>query len=82
MSDPEMGPSDANNSENNNQPHARQESGLKRVISNLSGAASRTSKEKTAAKKEIYPVQDLDKGIVGWEGQNDPQNPRLDKIYF
>jgi hypothetical protein len=76
MSDPEMVSGDANISEKNTQPAARQESGLKRVTSNLSRAASRTSKGRTAVKKEIYPVQDLDKGIVGWEGQDDPENPR------
>ncbi|KAF2098970.1 MFS general substrate transporter [Rhizodiscina lignyota] len=26
--------------------------------------------------RELYPEQDLDKGIVGWEGQDDPENPR------
>lgn len=26
--------------------------------------------------KDIYPEQDLEKRIVGWEGQNDPENPR------
>ncbi|RAL15606.1 MFS transporter [Aspergillus homomorphus CBS 101889] len=25
---------------------------------------------------EQYPVTDLDKGLVGWESQDDPQNPR------
>ena len=29
-----------------------------------------------ALKKDVLPEQDLDKGIVGWEGQDDPENPR------
>jgi hypothetical protein len=27
--------------------------------------------------RENYPVTDLDKGIVGWDDQSDPLNPRL-----
>jgi hypothetical protein len=36
--------------------------------------------EEEAHKREAYPEQDLDKGIVGWQGQNDPENPRFE--YF
>lgn len=25
---------------------------------------------------KLYPEQDLDRGIVGWEGQDDPKNPQ------
>ncbi|KAK5203098.1 hypothetical protein LTR96_011066 [Exophiala xenobiotica] len=27
-------------------------------------------------KKDVLPEQDLDKGVVGWEGPGDPENPR------
>ncbi|OAL36194.1 hypothetical protein AYO20_04608 [Fonsecaea nubica] len=27
-------------------------------------------------KRDVLPEQDLDQGIVGWEGQDDPENPR------
>ncbi|OJJ50339.1 hypothetical protein ASPZODRAFT_139641 [Penicilliopsis zonata CBS 506.65] len=30
----------------------------------------------TVAKKEEYPLMDLDNNIVGWESQDDPMNPR------
>lgn len=30
--------------------------------------------------KDLYPEQDLDNGIVGWEGLGDPENPRFDAL--
>ncbi|KAE8147186.1 major facilitator superfamily domain-containing protein [Aspergillus avenaceus] len=32
--------------------------------------------EDLASSKEIYPVTDLRKGVVGWDSQDDPSNPR------
>lgn len=25
---------------------------------------------------ELYPESDMEKGLVGWESQDDPENPR------
>ena len=63
-------------SANHTGPAARQDSGAARFPSNVSRAGSRTSKREAASNKEIYPEQNLEKGIVGWEGQDDPENPR------
>ncbi|OBT42472.1 hypothetical protein VE00_07918 [Pseudogymnoascus sp. WSF 3629] len=41
----------------------------------VSKAAINTQGEQ-AQSRETYPEQDLDKGIVGWHGQDDPENPR------
>ncbi|KAF2120723.1 major facilitator superfamily domain-containing protein [Lophiotrema nucula] len=37
---------------------------------------SRKSSKKTALKPEVYPLMDLDQGLVGWDSQEDPTNPR------
>ncbi|KAF2496338.1 MFS general substrate transporter [Lophium mytilinum] len=36
----------------------------------------RSSRHKDQIEHEKYPETDLDKGIVGWDGQDDPKNPR------
>jgi hypothetical protein len=54
----------------------RTDSRITRITSNISQAASRTKRPKDILQKEKYPEQELEKGIVGWEGQDDPQNPR------
>jgi hypothetical protein len=42
----------------------------------VSQAASSIARRKEGLSREVYPEQDLDNGVVGWEGQNDPENPR------
>ncbi|RYP28640.1 hypothetical protein DL767_007122 [Monosporascus sp. MG133] len=37
---------------------------------------SRKGSRKTKLTVEVYPSMDLDNGIVGWESQDDPLNPR------
>jgi hypothetical protein len=37
---------------------------------------SRSSKRQDNIVRDIYPESDLDNGIVGWEGQDDPMHPR------
>ena len=49
---------------------------LARFASNISQAASSVLRPKDGIAKETYPEQNLDKDIVGWEGQDDPENPR------
>jgi hypothetical protein len=73
--------SDTNNTEDTpavQDPVSREESGLSTFTSNFSRNPSRISTRKTAPNKEVYPEQHLDIGIVGWEGQNDPENPRYE----
>jgi len=41
-----------------------------------SSASSRKSKKAAHIVKEVYPETDLDSGLVGWEGQDDPAHPR------
>lgn len=41
-----------------------------------SRASSRKSKKDADIVREIYPETDLDKGLVGWDGQDDPLHPR------
>ncbi|EXJ67403.1 uncharacterized protein A1O5_09416 [Cladophialophora psammophila CBS 110553] len=36
----------------------------------------RARRKELVLKRDVLPEQDLDKGIVGWEGQDDPENPR------
>jgi hypothetical protein len=59
-----------------NSASPRTDSRITRITSNISQAASRTKRPKDILQKEKYPEQELEKGIVGWEGQDDPQNPR------
>ena len=61
-------------------PVSREESGLSRLASNLSRKAGRTLTSKNAPNREISPEQDLDKGIVAWESQDDPENPRYEAL--
>jgi hypothetical protein len=35
-----------------------------------------TNTETTSPATDLYPVTDLSRGIVGWEGQDDPNNPQ------
>ncbi|KAJ5096622.1 MFS multidrug transporter [Penicillium angulare] len=35
-----------------------------------------THDEKTSAQLPAFPVMNLDEGVVGWDGQDDPENPR------
>jgi hypothetical protein len=75
--------SDTNNTEDTpavQDPVSREESGLSRLSSTLSRKASRISTRKAAPNKDVYPEQHLEKGIVGWEGQNDPKNPRFEAL--
>lgn len=37
---------------------------------------SRASKAQQSIVREIYPESDLDNGLVGWDGQDDPMHPR------
>lgn len=39
-------------------------------------ASSKKSKKGTNLVREIYPEADLDNGLVGWDGQDDPLHPR------
>lgn len=42
----------------------------------MSSRRSRASKAQQNIVREIYPETDLDKGLVGWDGQDDPLHPR------
>ena len=35
-----------------------------------------STEAKNLPKKALFPETDLDRGIVGWEGQDDPANPQ------
>lgn len=35
-----------------------------------------TQRENPVMDREAFPETDLDRGIVGWEGQDDPKNPQ------
>lgn len=37
---------------------------------------TRKSTKKDDLPAEVYPLTDLDKGLVGWDAQDDPENPR------
>jgi hypothetical protein len=37
---------------------------------------SKKSSKKQRLEPEKYPLMDMDKGLVGWENQDDPANPR------
>lgn len=45
-------------------------------ISRIISKASRKSSRKDELPPAILPVTDLDRGIVGWDGQDDPKNPQ------
>jgi hypothetical protein len=45
-------------------------------LGDLERHLSRKSSKKNAMAPEIYPVMDEEKGLVGWESQDDPLNPR------
>ncbi|KAK7958423.1 hypothetical protein PG988_013271 [Apiospora saccharicola] len=45
-------------------------------ISRIISKASRKSSKKDELPPVILPVTDLDRGIVGWDGQDDPKNPQ------
>ena len=41
----------------------------------LEAALSRTSTKRSRVQQITHPETDLDKGIVGWDGQDDPEHP-------
>jgi len=49
---------------------------LHRSKSRASSRKSRRDKERENIVREIYPETDLEKGLVGWESQDDPLHPR------
>jgi len=50
---------------------------IRQVLSRtITSASSKKSKKATQLVKEVYPETDLDNGLVGWEGQDDPAHPR------
>jgi len=50
---------------------------IRQVLSRtITSASSRKSKKVTPIVKDVYPEMDLDNGLVGWEGQDDPAHPR------
>ena len=59
------------------QPLAKPTSLIKKVLSRtITSTSSRKSKKNTQLVKEVYPETDLDNGLVGWDGQDDPAHPR------
>jgi hypothetical protein len=42
----------------------------------VSSRRSRSSKPKKNIVKDIFPATDLERGLIGWEGQDDPMHPR------
>lgn len=43
---------------------------------NLHIAHNANRKQQQAPKRETYPITDLENGIIAWERQDDPLNPR------
>ena len=52
----------------------RSDTGLSRLSRIATNLTSRSKKPRLAAAP--FPESDIDKGIVGWEGQDDPENPQ------
>jgi multidrug resistance protein len=52
--------------------HGSTKSKISRVVTRLT---TRTKKEKERLEPEKIPVTDLDAGLIGWEGQDDPEMP-------
>ncbi|KAH8746059.1 membrane transporter [Diaporthe sp. PMI_573] len=46
------------------------------MMQDLEKHLSRKSTRKNRLGPEIYPLMDLDNGLVGWDSQDDPRNPR------
>lgn len=46
-------------------------------MADLEKHLSRKSTRKNKMEPEIYPLMDMEKGLVGWDSQDDPTNPRL-----
>jgi hypothetical protein len=46
------------------------------IGSDLEKHLSRKSTRKTKLAPEVFPLMDLDNGLVGWDSQDDPTNPR------
>ena len=57
-------------------PKSHRSLSLSRTRSAKSGKSGKSSKKQQNIVKEVYPETDLDKGLVGWEGQDDPTHPR------
>jgi hypothetical protein len=45
-------------------------------LGDLERHLSRKSTRKVQMAQEIYPLMDIEKGLVGWDSQDDPTNPR------
>jgi hypothetical protein len=45
-------------------------------MADLEKHLSRKSTRKNKMEPEIYPLMDTEKGLVGWDSQDDPTNPR------
>jgi hypothetical protein len=56
-------------------PKSHRSLSLSRTRSAKSGKSSKKHQQNIV--KEVYPETDLDKGLVGWEGQDDPTHPRF-----
>ncbi|KAF2661320.1 MFS general substrate transporter [Lophiostoma macrostomum CBS 122681] len=46
------------------------------MMEDLEKHLSRKSTRKNRLEPEIYPLMDLENGLVGWDSQDDPRNPR------
>jgi hypothetical protein len=46
------------------------------MMADLEKHLSRKSTRKNRLEPEIYPLMDLENGLVGWDSQDDPINPR------
>jgi hypothetical protein len=45
------------------------------MIERKSSSLGRIRSRRSVVVDTVYPETDLDQGIVGWEGQDDPENP-------
>lgn len=54
----------------------RQSFSSKEVDTIAQKADVETQRETPVMSREPFPETDLDRGIVGWEGQDDPKNPQ------
>jgi hypothetical protein len=58
------------------QPTLHSGDSVRNETPDLEKQATNQSAETQATVTELYPVTDLSRGIVGWDGQDDPENPQ------